>query len=100
MDYDCEDRAETERLLLDRYQRRFSFGLSNLVMETMRRENNAMLFDGPTLELSKAQLNEIADAFRGNLAVSGQDLERRIAEHQRQIKQMLVWLDCAASRIR
>ena len=99
VDYDREDRIGTERLLLDRYQRRFSFGGTNLVMEIMRRENNVSLFDGPAIELSKEQLEEIAASFRDDLTVSAQDLERRIAKHQRQIKKMLVWLDCSASRI-
>lgn len=99
MDYDREDRVATEKLLLDRYQRRFTFGRTSLIMETMRSENNVPAYDGPPLELSKEQLDSIAAAFRDNQAVSSQDLERRIAEHHRQIKQMLVWLDCAASRI-
>lgn len=99
VDYDREDRVAADRLLLDRYQRRFTFGRTSLVMETMRSENNVPAHDGPSLELSKEQMDAIAAAFRDNQAVSSQDLERRIAEHHRQIKQMLVWLDLSASRI-
>lgn len=98
VDYDCGDRVSTERLLLDRYQRCFTYGQSSLVMETMRRENNVPVHDGPPLEMSKEQLDAIAAAFRDNQAVSIQELERRIAGHHRQIKQMLVWLDIAASQ--
>lgn len=99
VDYDCEDRLGTERLLLDRYQRRFLFGRTALVMETMRRENNVFLYDGPPLELSKEQLESIVAAFTTSTDVPMHELKRRVEEHQRQIKKMLIWLDCSASRV-
>lgn len=99
VDYDRDDSAGTERLLLDRYQRRFLCGRTTLVMETLRRENKVPVYDGPPLELDKEQLEAIVAEFRNSTDLPIGELERRIQEHHRQIKQMQVWLDISASRI-
>ncbi|ANA41810.1 hypothetical protein A2G06_16875 (plasmid) [Geobacter anodireducens] len=100
VDYDDDDRTARERLLLDRYQRRFFCGRAEFVMAFVREENMVVEHDGPPIVLTQGQLDEIAATMREHLAVPREELERRMEEHRRQLKQMLDWLDLQASRSR
>ncbi len=93
LDYDRGDHPGTERLLLDRYQRRFYAGGANLVMDTVKRENNIPAADTPPLVLSKKQLDELAAGFRKVTTLPAEELDRRMQELRCQIGEMLCWLD-------